>query len=126
MYYYGGKMNRLIDSLIPKRRDKNAAWLHWRSADNTTVLWVRFAHPSYGVPRSRGAAVVPPPLFRAQMVDINGVVTPLEALETFHQEFQSQSLIMGWELAGELKDHHGSTIRIDGTNGIGSVTLQVP
>jgi hypothetical protein len=126
VYYYGGKTDRLLDSLIPRRRNRNAAWLRWHSAENSTVLWVRLVHPSYGVPRFRGAAVVPPPLFRAQMVDTNGVVTPLQALETFHQEFQSESLIMGWELAGQLKDHHGSTIRIDGTNGIGSVTLQVP
>jgi hypothetical protein len=126
VYYYGGKVDRLIDSLIPKRRDKNAAWLRWHSTENSTVLWVRFVHSSYGVPRFQGAAVVPPPLFRAQMVDTNGVVTRLQAIETFHQEFPSKSLIMGWEFAGQLKDHHRSTIRLEGTNGIGSVTLQVP
>src|SRR5512136_3042973 len=41
MYYYGGAVDRLIDSLIPSRREKNAAWLRWHSARDSTVVWVR-------------------------------------------------------------------------------------
>ncbi len=125
-YYYGDKVDRLIDSLIPGRRDKNAAWLRWHTVENTTVVWVRLVHPSYGVPRFRGAAVAPPPLFHAKMVDTNGAVTILKTLDTFHQDFRSKSLLTGWELAGRVTAHSGGTIHIDGTNGIGSVILRVP
>ncbi len=126
MYSYEGNADRIIDSLIPGRREKNAAWLSWHTSQNTTVVWVRFVHPSYGIPRFRGAAVVPPPLFRARMADTNGAVTVLKALETFHQDFHSKSLLVGWEIPGQLRAHSGATIHVDGTNGIGSVTLRVP
>ncbi len=104
-YYYGDKVDRLIDSFIPGRREKNAAWLRWHTAENSTVAWVCLVHPSYGVPRFRGSPVAPPPLFRAKMVDPDGAVTILKTLDTFQQDFRSKSLLTGWELAGRLTAH---------------------
>jgi hypothetical protein len=123
MYCYEGTADRITDWLIPSRLDKNAAWLHWHTSENSTVVWVRFVHPSYGVPRFRGAAIVPPSVFTAHIIGTNGAVTLLKSLDTCHQDFHSQSLVTGWEMPGQLKAHSGSTIRVDEANGIGSVRV---
>jgi len=126
VYYYGDSVDRLMDPLTTRFRDKDASRLRCSTPENSTVVWVRFVHPSYGVPRFRGSTVVPSTTFRAQMVDTNGAVILLQALDTLRQDFHSQSLIMGWEVAGKLEAHQGSTIRIEGTNGIGPIILRVP
>lgn len=125
-YYYGDGMDRLMDPVIRRLEDTNANRLRCSTSENSTIVWLRFDHPDYGVVPLRGRPVGRLEPFRAQLIDTNGAVVPLQPVEVRMQHFQRRFVVMGWEVAGQLEGHRGSTIRIEATNRTGEVTLKVP
>ncbi len=126
VYYWGGAVDRLMDPLVTRLSDRNANRMWCRTREGTTVVWVRFVHPDYGIAPPQRPRIAPPGPFRAQLIGTNGAVTPLETVDALMQSYRHRFLVMGWEIAGQLEAHRGSQIRIEATNGIGSVTFRVP
>jgi hypothetical protein len=142
-YFYGGFGYKAVDSIarvLEKIRNlpvnADAHRLRSSTLKTSTVVWVRFQSPSFGLALGR---VVPSPLagmgpvfqsgpvpvrFLAQLKDIHGVVTTLADSDSRCQDFKHQTYITGWTVPGSLQS--GSTIRIESTNGDEVVTFRVP
>jgi hypothetical protein len=127
VYYHGDGMDRLMDPLISRLSDPNAYRLRCATTGSNTIVWVRFDHPDYGVIPAQGPPVPPPVApFRAQLIDTTGSVVPLSSVDVRLQHYRRRFLVMGWEIAGQLKDHRGSTLLIEAKNGTGAVSFKVP
>ena len=104
------------------------------SQEKSTVIWVSLVRPDFGIVPPGRIVTMPggqrvlevddqPMPFRAQLKDINGVVTSLAGADSSSHSYKHRAWIMGWRVPGSLQS--GSTIRIEFTNGDEAVTFRV-
>lgn len=126
VYYHGDTWDKIMDPLITRLNDTNAYRLRCNTDDQSTVIWVRFVHPDYGIIPAQTPPRGHPMRFHAKLTDTNGVVTPLQSVNASMQHYRRRFYVTGWAVPGKLETHQGSVIRIESTNGAEAVTLRVP
>jgi hypothetical protein len=122
--YHGDVADKVMDPLISRLHDTNVNRLHSSTLERSTVVWVGFSHPDFGVIPLQAP---PKPLlpYRAELIETNGTVTRLKAVSASMQHYRRKELVVGWEIAVGLEAHRGSMMHIEATNGIGSISLRV-
>ncbi len=116
-YYIGGLWGRVPNPLTHKE------YLRCNTDQKSTVIWVRFSHPSFGaVPTTRKG---PPQLFNVRLMRSGGEVVPLTVVDTGYQDFKHRYFVTGWVVPGPLEKYGGSLVRIESTNGNEVVTFRV-
>ncbi len=129
-YYVGGLWGRIRDpfprkvSTVPQG---DASFLRSSTDEQSTVVWVRFVHPGFGVgssPRVIGRGATE--LFRAHLTRTNGETVALAQIGTVHQNFRNRYFVTGWAMPGKLDSYRGALIQIEFTNGGEAVTFKAP